>query len=98
MRLFIYLVFGIAAAVFWASNSVAQPNDQGGDRRGPPPEAIAACQGKQAGEAVSFTTPRGDNLSATCLKMRGQLVAVPEGHPKKRRPEQGQEHQPPGYQ
>lgn len=52
---------------------------QGGDRRGPPREAIEACNDKAEGTAVEITTPRGDKIKATCKQVDGQMVAVPEG-------------------
>jgi hypothetical protein len=48
-------------------------------RMGPPPEAIEACKGKTEGDAVEFTTPRGEKIKATCELMGGQMAAVPEG-------------------
>lgn len=57
-----------------------------GRRHGPPPEAITACEGKSPGDAVQLQTPRGDTITATCREVRGQLVAVPEGGPRGRRP------------
>ena len=53
----------------------------GRHRQGPPQEAIDACAGLREGDAVQFTTPRGDTVSGTCRQIRGQLVAVPEGGP-----------------
>jgi protein CpxP len=49
----------------------------GGGRMGPPQEAIDACAGKTAGDAVQFMTPRGDNVTAVCREIRGGLAAVP---------------------
>lgn len=51
-----------------------------GGQQGPPPEAIEACEGKQEGDAVSFSGRRGESVSATCQTVNDQLVAVPEGH------------------
>ena len=51
----------------------------GRHRHGPPQEAIDACAGLREGDAVQFTTPRGDAVSGTCRQIRGQMVAVPEG-------------------
>lgn len=45
--------------------------------RGPPPEAIKACEGKTAGAATSFVNRKGDTVKGTC-----QLVVVPEHSPK----------------
>ena len=55
----------------------------GGGRhlQGPPQEAIDACTELSEGDAVQFTTPRGDAVSGTCRQIRGQMVAVPEGGP-----------------
>ncbi|MGZ8449674.1 MAG: Spy/CpxP family protein refolding chaperone [Candidatus Deferrimicrobiaceae bacterium] len=53
----------------------------GRHRQGPPQEAIDACAGLHEGDAVQFTTPRGDAVSGTCRQIRGQMVAVPEGGP-----------------
>jgi Spy/CpxP family protein refolding chaperone len=49
----------------------------GGWRMGPPQQAIDACAGKTAGDAVQFMTPRGDNVTAVCREIRGGLAAVP---------------------
>jgi hypothetical protein len=48
------------------------PGGQGGSggrgrRRGPPPEAIAACNGKASGAACTFTGRRGETLTGTCF-------------------------------
>ncbi len=57
-----------------------RPGGEGGRRpSGPPPEAIAACEGKSEGAVVEFTSPRGDKVSATCRSLDGQLVAAPAG-------------------
>jgi Spy/CpxP family protein refolding chaperone len=53
----------------------------GRPRQGPSQEAIDACAGLSEGDAVQFTTPRGDAVSGTCRQIRGQMVAVPEGGP-----------------
>lgn len=52
-----------------------------GRRRGPPAEAISACDGHAEGDSVSFTTPRGDTLQGVCRKMGGTLFAVPAQRP-----------------
>jgi hypothetical protein len=45
------------------------PGGQGGEHRHrpPPPEAIAACQGKASGTACSFVGPRGHNRAGACF-------------------------------
>lgn len=47
--------------------------------QGPPPEAIAACKDKAAGDTVQFSGRRGETIDATCQEVEGQIVAVPEG-------------------
>ena len=43
-----------------------------GGGRGPPPEAIAACEGKQAGDACSFEGRRGAE-EGSCFAPREDL-------------------------
>ncbi|MBU0946434.1 MAG: hypothetical protein KJ804_03680 [Proteobacteria bacterium] len=50
-------------------------------RQGPPPEAVSACEGKQAGDSVEFAGRGGETLEATCKEINGQLAAVPAGGP-----------------
>ncbi|MBV8659490.1 MAG: hypothetical protein JO142_16840 [Burkholderiales bacterium] len=53
----------------------------GGDvNRVPPREAFEACDGKQAGDKVTFTTPRGETLTGACKMIPARLAAVPD-HP-----------------
>ncbi len=52
-----------------------------GRQQGPPPEAIAACEGKSVGDSVEFTGRRGETLEATCQEQDGQLAAVPNNMP-----------------
>lgn len=46
---------------------------------GPPPEAFAACNGKNEGAEVQFITPRGETLKGICKQIGNTLAAVPEG-------------------
>jgi hypothetical protein len=71
-------VLGVIHGVAWGESGEQERRP---DRMGPPPEAIEACKNKSEGDSVSFTTPRGDNIKATCKKLNGQLAAVPEGPP-----------------
>lgn len=68
-----------------AITAQAQPgaNPQGKDGRpgGPPPEAIAACQGKQGNAACSFTGRRGETLSGTCFAAPAQRSTANKGTP-----------------
>lgn len=55
-------------------------NQSGGQgRRQPPQEAIAACEGKNAGDKVEFETRRGDTISGTCVNNGDLTFAIPEG-------------------
>ena len=75
--LVIAMMMGAAA---WAENVPSNGNQNGrppmeqggggpgrGGHRAPPPEALAACQGKSSGAACSFTGRRGDSVSGTCF-------------------------------
>lgn len=48
--------------------------------KGPPPEAKEACVNKTEGDSVSFSTPRGDTIEASCQMLEDELVAVPLDH------------------
>lgn len=61
-------------SVFATAGVYANPHDGK-----PPKEAIAACADSAENDKVSFETPRGDTIEATCTLMDGELVAVPEG-------------------
>ncbi len=68
----IALLLALLAGMAATSSSFAQPSGQGGqgggDRpHGPPPEAIAACKGKSADAACSFTNREGDKRTGTCF-------------------------------
>lgn len=49
-----------------------------GKRRGPPPEAYSACEGKNAGDQAQFEDGRGETLIGSCEEDHGQLVLRPE--------------------
>jgi hypothetical protein len=55
-------------AVAQSSSSDQPPAQVGnGHRRGPPPEAIAACENKAANDACSFAGRRGDTVAGKCF-------------------------------
>lgn len=54
-------------------------NHRRGRRHGPPPEAIAACEDRQAGDSVEFRGRNGEAVQATCREINGRLAAVPAG-------------------
>jgi hypothetical protein len=45
-----------------------------GEHRGPPPEALSACQTRKAAETCSFESPHG-NVSGTCWAPEGKPLA-----------------------
>jgi len=51
------------------------------DRRGPPPEALSACEGSSDGNSCSFTGRNGEALSGTCHTHGEQLACAPSGRP-----------------
>jgi hypothetical protein len=79
-----------AAGLTFAAAARATPDSAsapGGRPPGPPPEAIAACQGKTEGTQVSFVTRRADTLTGVCQKMGDVLAARPAGGPPPRAPQ-----------
>jgi hypothetical protein len=68
--------FAVMALV--SINATASNNEK---RPGPPPEAIKACQGKEVGDAVTFTGRNNDTVKATCKEIEGQIVAFPDNMP-----------------
>ncbi len=75
--LMVCLLAVIVPNLAWSASDSQRP---AGDHRKPPREAYEACKGRSEGGAVEVSTPHG-KLKATCRKMEGQLVAVPEGAP-----------------
>jgi len=65
---------------------VAQ-NDDGehperGKRRGPPPEAVEACEAQSVGDTCAFISPQGDTIEGVCEIMRGDIIAcLPDNRP-----------------
>jgi hypothetical protein len=62
----------LLTASAWAQTQGGASQDQGGQgsgehRHGPPPEAIAACQGKASGATCSFVGRQGEQLTGTCF-------------------------------
>ena len=58
-----------------AALAQSPPPEARDGHRGPPQEALAACEGKQAGDKVKASTPHGE-LSGTC-----KLVLIPDRRP-----------------
>src|SRR5574343_299712 len=65
--LLIGLLMGSLNAVAQSStNNPPPPPEQPHGHHGIPPEAIAACQGKTAGNTCVIKTPRGESLEGSC--------------------------------
>jgi hypothetical protein len=74
----LFVLISLIPVAGWASGDSDSKR-----RKGPPPEAFEACEGKQAGDTVEFTGRRGESIKATCEEHDDQLVAVPEGRSKR---------------
>lgn len=48
------------------------------DRRGPPPGAYKACEGKSAASRAQFVNPRGETVKGQCEEEDGKLVLRPD--------------------
>ena len=64
---------------FFGNGAFAQ--QQGRRHQGPPPEAYTACEGKSAGDAAEFVSPRGDTVTGTCEQEGDRLVLRPDNPP-----------------
>lgn len=73
----IFITLTSIAFIFISAQALAEK----GERRQPPPEAFAVCEGQSEGDTVSITSPEGDVVEASCKMMHDKLVAVPEGAP-----------------
>jgi hypothetical protein len=70
--------------VSYLSSTVAnaQPDQQSGERRAPPAEAIAACADLTEDAACSFSGHRGDVTGSCIVPPKGEeLVCAPDGGP-----------------
>ncbi|MTW21552.1 hypothetical protein [Allochromatium palmeri] len=76
MALLVLLLAGLA------TTASARPGP-GDGRRGPPPEAIAACNSKSTNDSCSFTGRHDDTITGTCITPpdSDQFACVPEGGP-----------------
>jgi hypothetical protein len=70
------------AGVSYAGNEQGRERGRGmgGPGEGFMVEAIDACEGKQAGAAVSLTGPGGQTLEAVCTLRPAVLLAMPKQH------------------
>ena len=53
-------------------------------RRGPPPEAYKACEGKSVGAVAQFVDRRGETLKGVCGEEDGKLVLRPDARKRDR--------------
>jgi len=75
----ISIVFVLLA--IYATNAIgndASPQEKGGRRHGPPPEAYTACEGKKAGDTAKFVNPRGEAVTGTCQQEGDRLALRPD--------------------
>lgn len=69
--------------VVGATVACAEPDDSGygNQRRGPPPQALEACEALVEGDPCSFTGRNEEQLSGNCFSPREDILACrPEGH------------------
>ena len=77
------------------AHAANNPPPPGGEQnRVPPREAFEACDGKQAGDKATFTTPRGEKLTGTCKLVPARLAVMPD-HPPQGGDANGRPPQPP---
>ena len=84
----VVLIASLIAAPLFAQSEDQEVREGGRGRaprgrRGPPPEAVEACDGKASGDACSFTGRRGENLEGVCGIGRGggtQLACRPNNN------------------
>ncbi len=104
MKLKLFAVAAIALAcasnLTWAEEAPAAPADSGQQagrqHHTPPPEAYAACDGKAAGAAASFTNHRGEAVDGVCQPdPSGKLVVRRNHKGAEGQPPQGDAAQPP---
>lgn len=90
-----FLVFVFSLSCLWGVQSEETGRSLHPSRgpMKPPPEAIAACKGKSEGDAVQFSTSRGDTLKGVCKLFEGALTAMPPNGgpppPRGMRPKEG---------
>ncbi len=71
----------VLLGIFVAANAFGnEPSSKRKGRRhhGPPPEAYTACEGKNAGDAAEFVSPRGDTVTGICEQEESRLVLRPD--------------------
>lgn len=82
----IVLAVALATSIFLPQAS-ANPNKRGGERGGPPPEAIEACANQTEGSSCSFAGRSDQQMQGVCMSPpqgEGALACAPEGGPRGR--------------
>lgn len=76
------LLTSFSLLVLTSPNALANDNQQ---RRGPPPEAFTACEGKSSGDNAEFEGRNGESITGICEEDRdGTLVLRPDNPPSNR--------------
>jgi len=73
------LLFSLCGINVMGQNFESQPPM--GGHPGAPPEALQACEGKNAGDTAQFVTPSGETVAGTCELHGGRLILHPD-HPR----------------
>ncbi len=79
LRLLAATVIAVLAQAAEAATSAGGPLQE--PPHGPPPEAVAACQGKTAGTTASFTDRGGRTVTGACTKIGNVLAVASQGPP-----------------
>jgi hypothetical protein len=66
--------------LFVAFASAEESGKEQGQRRGPPPQALEACEAGVEGDSCSFENRRGETLTGNCGMNRDEVLSCrPEG-------------------
>lgn len=67
------ICLGLAAV--WAEMAMGQGNPPAQGRKGPPPEAFAACVNLSEQDSCDITTPEGKEITGVCMLMPDEKMA-----------------------
>ncbi len=79
----------LSALTLALASQYALANEDSAGRKGPPPEAISACEDKSAGDSAEFTGRDGESITGTCKEMHGTLILQPDNMPNKKEGRKG---------
>ena len=78
LRASLFCALAFASSLLWS-----QPSGSQTEHRGPPKEALQACNASKSGQDCSFTSPRGA-VNGSCFAPEGKPLACrPKEAPKK---------------